>query len=257
MNRKKLTALIMVLALALTTLVGGTLAYFTDNDKADNVFTMGNVEIDLQEEFDQNSNLQPGLDIEKKVRVQNTGSNDAYVRVHIAMPANMDDGDPHFDASRNFLHFNFEMDSVVYGQWSWLPTYSTGTGYGSDWNFYTQNIDGKDYNVYVVTYRSALGSGEITGTDAITKVYLDKTVDVVKTEKAKDENNEDYVVSYTYKDTKGNEVKLSAEEAANIQIKIIAEGTQTATFDNAYEALNEAFGVPGTYNPWDKPINVK
>ena len=250
MNRKKLVALIMVLALAFTTLVGGTLAYFTDEDDATNVFTMGNVEIDLLEDFEPYSNLQPGLDINKDVSVRNTGSNDAYVRVHIAMPANMDDGDPRFDASRNFLHFNFDMDSVVYGQWSWLPTYSAGTGYGSDWNFYTQNIDGKDYNVYVVTYRSALASGEETGTDAITKVYLDKTVDVVETEKTKDENGEDVVVSYTYEDTKGNRIKLSVEEAQNIQIKVIAEGAQTATFENAYDALNTAFGVPGTYNPW-------
>ena len=49
MNRKKLVALIMVLALAFTTLVGGTLAYFTDTDDATNVFTSGNVDIDLTE----------------------------------------------------------------------------------------------------------------------------------------------------------------------------------------------------------------
>ena len=265
MNRKKLVALIMVLALAFTSLVGGTLAYFMDDDEEANVFTMGNVEIDLQEDFDQNSNLQPGLYINKDVWVQNTGSNDAYVRVHIAIPSEMDNGDPNFDASRNFLHFNFDKESVVYGQWSWLPTYTTGTGYGDDWNFYvasipvvkddpaTTNVDEtvlKPYNVYVVTYRSALGSGEITGTNAITNVYLDKSVNATA-EKVKDENGEDVVASYTYFDNKGNSFTLTAEEASNIQIKIIAEGAQTATFENAYDALNTAFGVPGTYNPWN------
>ena len=250
MNRKKLVALIMVLALAFTSLVGGTLAYFMDDDEEANVFTMGNVEIDLQEDFDQYSNLQPGLDINKDVWVQNTGSNDAYVRVHIAIPSEMDNGDPNFDASRNFLHFNFDKNSVVYGQWSWLPTYTTGTGYGDDWNFYVAPIDGKNYNVYVVTYRSALGSGEITGTNAITNVYLDKSVNATAT-KVKDENGEDVVAFYTYFDNKGNSFTLTAEEAHNIQIKIIAEGAQTATFENAYDALNTAFGVPGTYNPWN------
>ena len=254
-NRKKLVALIMVLALALTTLVGGTLAYFTDNDEEANVFTMGNVEIDLQEDFDQNSNLQPGVDVTKRVRVQNTGSNDAYVRVHIAIPTVMDDGNPNFDASKNFLHFNFSSNSVVYGQWSWLPEYTTGTGYKGNgegnWNFYETTIDGTEYNVYVVTYRSALASGEITGTDVIDKVYLDTSVNAVAT-KDKDENGEDVVVSYTYFDDKGNEFTLTAEEAANIKILIVAEGAQTATFENAYDALNTAFGVPSaTSNPWN------
>ena len=67
----------------------------------------------------------------------------------------------------------------------------------------------------------------------------------------KDENGEDVVASYTYFDNKGNSFTLTAEEAHNIQIKIIAEGAQTATFENAYDALNTAFGVPGTYNPWN------
>ena len=49
MNRKKLVALIMVLALAFTTLVGGTLAYFTDTDDAVNTMTLGNVHIDQHE----------------------------------------------------------------------------------------------------------------------------------------------------------------------------------------------------------------
>ncbi|MBR5805812.1 MAG: SipW-dependent-type signal peptide-containing protein [Oscillospiraceae bacterium] len=266
MNRKKLVALIMVLALAFTSLVGGTLAYFMDDDEEANVFTMGNVEIDLQENFDpDNANLQPGVNINKDVWVQNTGSNEAYVRVHIAIPSEMDNGDPNFDASRNFLHFNFDKDSVVFGQWSWLPEFSYGTGYGDDWNFYvasipvvkdnpaTTDVDEtvlKPYNVYVVTYRSVLGSGEITGTDVITNVYLDKSVNATAT-KVKDENGEDVVASYTYFDNKGNSFTLTAEEAQNIQIKIIAEGAQTATFENAYDALNTAFGVPGTYNPWN------
>lgn len=248
MNKKKLVMMAMALIMVAILAVGGTLAYFTSEDAATNVFVMGNVEIDLQEEFDQYSNLQPGLDVNKDVRVQNTGSNDAYVRVHLAIPTIMDDGDPAFDASQNFLHWNFTMDSVQDGKWSWIPEYTTGIGYkgngAGNWNFYVQEIEGVEYNVYVATYRTALASGETT-MDAITKVYLDTSVNAVAN---KDE--EGNVLSYTYMDNKGNEFTLTVEEANSIKIKVWAEATQTATFDNAYDALDTAFGKPGTYNPW-------
>lgn len=74
MNRKKIIALIMVVALALTTLVGGTLAYFTDDDDAVNVMVMGNVNIKQNEEqrgeeagemeeFEQNKDLFPAVNL--------------------------------------------------------------------------------------------------------------------------------------------------------------------------------------------------
>lgn len=44
-NKKKILALVVVLALAVTSLVGGTLAYFTDTDAAQNVMTLGGVDI--------------------------------------------------------------------------------------------------------------------------------------------------------------------------------------------------------------------
>lgn len=47
--KKKLTALCLVLALGVTAIIGGTLAYFTDTDKATNVMTVGNVDVTLYE----------------------------------------------------------------------------------------------------------------------------------------------------------------------------------------------------------------
>ena len=47
--KKKILALCLVVALAVTAVVGGTLAYFTDTDKETNTFTVGNVDIDLLE----------------------------------------------------------------------------------------------------------------------------------------------------------------------------------------------------------------
>ena len=47
--KKKLLALVLVVALAATAVIGGTLAYFTNTDEAVNTFTIGNVTIDLIE----------------------------------------------------------------------------------------------------------------------------------------------------------------------------------------------------------------
>ena len=47
--KKKIIALCLVIALAATAVIGGTLAYFTDTDEETNTFTVGNVSIDLIE----------------------------------------------------------------------------------------------------------------------------------------------------------------------------------------------------------------
>ena len=242
--KKKILALCLVVVLAITAVTGATLAYFTDTDAAENVFTMGNVEIDLKETYTQKSTLVPGLKINKDVWVENVGTEEAYVRVHMAFPADMDDGDPAFNASKNFLHWNFESAAYADGEWSFLPEYATGNGYKGNgegnWNYYETEIDGEDYAVYVATYRTAVPAGQKTKTNALDQVYLDATVDGV--------TNEDGSVTYT--DTKGNEITLTKDQLKGFGIHIVAEGTQIDTFANAYEALNTAFGVPGTYNPF-------
>ena len=43
--KKKLIAILMVAALAVTAVVGGTMAYFTDTDGDVNVMTLGNISI--------------------------------------------------------------------------------------------------------------------------------------------------------------------------------------------------------------------
>lgn len=247
MSKRKIVLLALAVCMVAILAVGGTLAYFTAEDDATNTFTVGNVAIDLEETFEQNSELAPGLKINKDAWVVNTGSKPAYVRVHIAIPFDMDDGDPSFNASHNFLHWNFPGASMVDGKWSFLPENSTGTGYKGNgvgnWNYYTTEIEGEKYAVYVATYRSPVPAGGQTEI-ILDQVYLDKTVN------CKTEQNDDGSVTYVYTDTHGNEVRLSADQAKNIQIHIVAEATQTDTFTDAYQALNTAFGVPGTYNPW-------
>lgn len=49
MMKKKIVAMSLAVSLAAIAVIGGTLAYFTDKDNAENVFTVGKVDIDLTE----------------------------------------------------------------------------------------------------------------------------------------------------------------------------------------------------------------
>ena len=234
MTKKKIVSLCLAAVLVVMAIAGATMAYFTDTDKADNVFTSGKVDIALEENFEQNSKLLPATGnaqqgtlkngVTKEIAVTaNTGSEDTFVRVHIAIPSILDNGDPTFDAKQNVLHFNYDPASIGEGKWDWSKT--AGAPYEGDWNFYTTTIDGISYNVYVVTYGTALKAGETTPEYAMHQVYLDSKV------------------------TNGDIEKINATLDADWEIKVVAEGCQSAGFDTAYDALNTAFGVPGTYTP--------
>lgn len=238
--KKKILAMCLCVAMLAIAIVGGTLAYFTDTDAETNVFTTGNVAIDLIEVFDaENAKLMPGIDIQKEVTVKNTGSETAYVRVHVAFPAILDSGTPELAAYKNTLHWNFTKESVQEGQWSQLQNkdqvgsnsnYPNWPGNGGTYNTYTTEVDGIAYNVYVITYETALVAGETTQTPAINKVYLDTAVT--------------------------NEQMTGIIDAlGEIKVLVFAEGGQEAGFSDAYTALNTQFGDPmaeGYVSPWNQ-----
>ena len=60
---KKTLAILLVVALIATVAIGGTLAYLTDQDAEVNVFTVGNVEIEVEENFNQGEELMPGVSV--------------------------------------------------------------------------------------------------------------------------------------------------------------------------------------------------
>lgn len=238
--KKKILAMCLCVAMLAIAIVGGTLAYFTDTDAETNVFTTGNVAIDLIEVFDpDNAKLMPGIDIQKEIYVKNEGSETAYVRVHIAFPAILDSGTPELAAYKNTLHWNFTKESVQEGQWSQLQNkdqvgpnanYPNWPGNGGTYNTYTTEVDGIAYNVYVITYETALAAGATTETPAINKVYLDAAV-----------TNE--------------QMTGIIEELGEIKVLVFAEGGQEAGFTDAYTALNTQFGDPmaeGYVSPWNQ-----
>ena len=65
--KKKITAIALVVCLVAVAIVGGSLAYFTDEEKATNTFTVGNVDITLTEPkwVEEKSTLIPGREIAK------------------------------------------------------------------------------------------------------------------------------------------------------------------------------------------------
>lgn len=86
--KKKILALGMVACLA-TAVVGGTLAYFTDTAQADNVFTVGNVDIELTEpNWDAEGSKDapeayPGEALKKDPTIKNDGKNPCFVRISV------------------------------------------------------------------------------------------------------------------------------------------------------------------------------
>ena len=100
--KKKLTAIALIVALFSLLIVGGTFSFFKDTEKATNVLTMGDIDIMLREcNGDRNQTndeyltwldgqiLEPSINIEKEVWVENIGDNDAYVRVFVVWPKAM------------------------------------------------------------------------------------------------------------------------------------------------------------------------
>lgn len=85
MNKKILSATLAG-ALAVTAVVGGSLAYFTDTDAKDNTFTVGNVDITLTEPHwngDDAQNVYAGQKLDKDPIVTNDGANPCFVRIKV------------------------------------------------------------------------------------------------------------------------------------------------------------------------------
>ena len=236
--KKKIIALAVAGALLAIAVIGGTFAYFQDTDTQENVFTIGNIKIDLFEDFNTDDlpmmpavgsrDPQTGVtemrnSIEKEVYVENTGDQDAYVRVHIAVPAFQKDG-----ADINVFSTVFDDQTTVDGKWIWGS--SLDANYpprdGGQWNMYRDiEINGVPYKVFVVTYETALANGDIT-VDAIDSVYMDPSI------------TQDDIAAWNTQYGEGEWNK----------IYVAAEAVQADGFDDAITALDTAFGVPGTYD---------
>lgn len=231
--KKKIMAMCLVIAMAATAVIGGTLAYFTDTDSATNVMTLGNVDIKQHEEerdlvngglkdFTQNQKLFPAVyeklekdgtiafpngedvalwnqsinnELDKIVSVTNVGSEDAYVRTILAFETQR-----HYkeNSSTEFTDLH-DLYFGVNGDFDYLDEYIT--------------IDGVEYVLAVKVYEDALATDERSA-PSLKQIFLAPTA-----------NNE---TTQWF----GNEYTILA----------VSQAVQAAGFDNAEAALDEAFG---------------
>ena len=254
--KKKILTLCLVVALAATAIVGGTLAYFTDTAKAVNTFTVGGVKIDLIEQqrgengslvdFKDGAVLMPivgsaqgekdayGLPtaknyVDKIVTVKNLSSN-AWVRVYYAIPTVLDNVG---DASQNIVHVNGGNKFVAAGN------KADGNAVNED---YTKNMgeevyvgaytgaDQVSYNLYYRDYNKILTKDEVTGSAFMVGLYLDKNVDMDK---------DGYTIN-------GNRINFDFSKGVNIPVAAV--GVQAAGFNTAAAAVEAAFGAK--FNPF-------
>lgn len=244
--KKKLIAIFLCVALAAVAVVGASLAYFTDKDSKTNTFTVGKVDITLDETFVDGSKLMPGIDVNKDVKIKlEEGSSDAYVWYLWKIPADLDSIDG-TTGTNNALHVNalgstwdkYRENSKYWAEgqsaalpleqtWDHDPETELGLTAGPEGYLYTENIEGVDYHVYAVLYHGVLKAGESTS-QAMTKVYLDTSVN-------QDETGYYQIIR---KGDKAGQKQYLPSLPDNAKIIVEAYGIQAEGFADVYAAYN-------------------
>ena len=244
---KKIIPIILIFILIVSISVGATFAYLTDRDSEVNTFTMGNVDIELKEDFQQGAQLKPDLDINKDVQIQNTGNNDAWVWYTYAIPAALDSPG---NASGNVLHVNHAGANWLGYQnnqnfWEegqteatpedqcWIVDYNPqGNGNPVD----TVDVNGVVYHVYAVLYNGILPVNKTT-TVGLTKVYLDAHVDI-------DPDGQVYLV----KEGIATKVDWNLKQNLDTVIFVNAYAVQARGFASVFEAYEGYLDQWGSLN---------
>lgn len=135
------------------------MAYLTDNESATNTFTVGKVQIDLEEPaFPGNDdpsvkNMVPNQEVAKDPKVENTGSNEAIVFMEVSIPkatikVAADDGTVAGDASLQDIFKVYSGETEGFNQTNFIEIKSDTTG--------------TDKNTYVFAYNKKLAVGAST-----------------------------------------------------------------------------------------------
>lgn len=236
--KKKILAMCLIVCLLAVAVVGGTLAYFTDTDDAQNVMTTGKVDISQLEQqrdaegnlvdFVQDKPLMPMVDkradknanpvvngyfdsgmknvVDKVITVKNEApagaiNQDAYVRTIIAFETATEYEEGTNTVRRDGKKIFSDYIGVLKGSgFQWLERG-------------TVTVEGVEYVLGVLVYENALVPQEVSA-PSLKQVFL-----------SPEANNE---VALLF----GDEYTILA----------VSQAAQTAGFDTAAEALDEAFG---------------
>lgn len=270
-NIKKIVALVLAMVLVAGLSVAGTVAYLTDRDAKTNIFTVGNVDISLNEAFGQGAALIPGVEINKVPTITNNGPTDAWVWMTFSIPSALDNfvQGSEQGSNKNIIHWNplgattdgyvteervanaiqkgllpndITADDITAAKKTWNVFNSLGDGK----NVYQETIDGVSYNTYVLLYNKALTKGETT-LPSLFKVYLDAQIDI-------DPEGEMYRVV----DGTAAKVNWNIKTNGNPLIHIAAYGIQKDNFADvktAYAAYNTQWGSNGRAEA-DAPVTT-
>lgn len=91
-NKKPLLLILLACVLCIVATIGGILAFLTAHDQVTNTFTVGNVDIEVDEpnypgnDSDEVKGMLPEDEVTKDPLVINTGNNDAVIFMAITMP---------------------------------------------------------------------------------------------------------------------------------------------------------------------------
>ncbi|MBR6793235.1 MAG: hypothetical protein IKM48_02615 [Clostridia bacterium] len=226
--KKKVLVVSLAIAVLAITMIGGSLAWFMDEDEATNVFTFGSIEITQNEDFVQESMLLPvvGGDptvstdnyIKKMVNVTNDGKNAAYVQTFIAVPAVLD---------------NNGILKQLYNE-------------SADWEVSKVAADvtvpGETllYNVYRYRYTKELAPTDTTSNN-LEYVYIDKTIDL----NVYDTDNDNVNDTAYFVLADGTEI-TGFNAAGKLNVYAATQAVQVKGFGGYTVALDSAFAD----HPW-------
>ena len=160
---KKTWILIASLVLSLTLGLGGSLAYLTDTDTKVNTFTMGDVEIKVEEELGQQyDGMMPGVTVDKVAMIENTGSNNAYVWMTVAIPQELE----------KYIELEWRADD---DKGAWL---GDNPDVGAVNRYELRDEAGRAYVVETYVWFEAIGNGEKTD-NLLKGVKLNEYVNIV------------------------------------------------------------------------------
>lgn len=172
MDKKKViskTTKAAALALACITVVGTASAYLTDAETASNVFTLGEVKVDLTEpnypgnDSNDVKDLVPNQEVKKDPTVTNTGDNNAVVFLKVKVPTAevitaKNDGTKEASAEKELFIFKDSSDSIVtkenHFDDKWIPLTTVES---------TENASASgDFVYHIFGYSEILEPGETT-----------------------------------------------------------------------------------------------
>ncbi len=165
MDKKKLIA--AAAAGSLLVLCSLAVAYFTDYDTKNNVFTVGNVSLELNEEhFTDGQLARADVKLDKDPTVKNTGVNDEFVFLEVKVPKGEitllgSDGKPSAAKSLQELFSFFGGSGAQTVSGSDNFAYNSSTSSSDGWVFLEKTSAEKE-DTYVFGYSSALSSGDET-----------------------------------------------------------------------------------------------